>query len=80
MNCPSDCLRGSCGNLICEPQLGEASWNCPSDCKPFCGDGFCQPEVGESSFNCPSDCRTACGDRLCQPPETALTCQVDCGF
>jgi hypothetical protein len=71
---------GSCGNGMCEFDLGETSANCHSDCS--CGDGFCDTsEVGTCQADCgacdASGCEqpvvpdewsslTACGDGVCQ--------------
>lgn len=47
----------SCGNLVCESELGEDSFNCPFDCFDnslnLCGNGFCEP--GENLI-CSIDC------------------------
>lgn len=45
----------TCGNGVCDLNLGETLLNCPEDCTggygSFCGDGIC--DDGE---NCPQDC------------------------
>ena len=50
LTCPDDC--GSCGNNVCEPELGEDSITCPDDCG--CGDGVCDDT--ETPLTCPDDC------------------------
>ena len=52
--CPLDCGPWSCGNHICEPQYGESSQWCPTDCS--CGNFICEPQKGETRSNCFSDC------------------------
>ena len=65
--CPASCqchpaglpCTCGCGNLVCEPALGEDSHTCPIDCGaatavPICGDGSCR--FTESCSSCPADC------------------------
>lgn len=53
--CPSDCYvinNTSCGNNVCEVNLGETSANCTADCD--CGDNIC--DASEDYLTCPADC------------------------
>lgn len=82
--CPLDCGEppqepGQCNNNgACEPEIGEANYNCPGDCPAFCGDGVCKPEEVD---NCPGDCpvEVTCGDGICSALEDSDNCIVDCG-
>jgi cysteine-rich repeat protein len=76
-SCPADCAA-TCGNLQCEPGLGETISVCPVDCGPACGNGVC--DQGETVLGCIQDCMPLCGDNVCDPAwfETPLTCPQDC--
>ncbi|MFH1391811.1 MAG: hypothetical protein ABIH20_05860 [Candidatus Diapherotrites archaeon] len=78
----------TCGNKICDKDLGENIKNCPSDCelddKPKCGNGVCDDK--EDWKSCPADCdkpekppKPTCGDNICSSNETCSSCQADCG-
>ncbi len=69
INAPSDTKHVdmvSCGNGICEPELGEDYKNC-GECPEYvvddfnqitsCGNGICEPESYEVVQNCPEDCQ-----------------------
>ncbi len=46
----------TCGNGVCEPQLGENFITCKRDCNT-CGNTICDVKLGETYQNCPSDCK-----------------------
>ena len=56
----------SCGNDVCEPELGEEYKYC-GDCPEYvvddynqiasCGNGVCEPDLHEVIQNCPEDCQ-----------------------
>ena len=56
----------SCGNGVCEPELGEDYKNC-GECPEYvvddyhqiksCGNGVCEPDLFEVVQNCPADCQ-----------------------
>lgn len=84
--CSSDCgsTVTTCDkDNICEPNNGETTGTCPSDCSSITAcdkDGVC--EYGESVGSCPSDCGSTekvCGDKFCNGTETAISCPTDCG-
>ena len=54
-------VEPSCNyNSICETDLAETYFTCPSDCNPvgsLCNNNtICEPSLGESVSTCPSDC------------------------
>lgn len=72
-----------CGNGVCNPEAGENSASCLSDC--HCGNHQCQPSFpfGETPVSCPQDC--SCGDGVCVPgweqaPQSPFYCPGDCPF
>jgi len=81
LTCPEDCELTSCGNGICEPELGENPDNCWEDCAPptppesYCGDGVCDED--ENWAYCQEDC-SVCGDGFCSKTETPENCLLDC--
>jgi hypothetical protein len=59
-------------NNICEKEMGEDEYLCPSECliltqKPICGNNICETNLGENSNNCPQDCLTT---KLTPKPKT----------
>lgn len=72
-----------CGDGICDPETGETTGSCPSDCVSGnqCDyDTVCDP--GEDPVSCPTDCLTGpvCGDGNCEgPTEKPANCPADCG-
>ncbi|MFA5742145.1 MAG: hypothetical protein WC874_04635 [Candidatus Izemoplasmatales bacterium] len=55
-------INGSCGNGVCNYEMGESSLNCRDDCytppADSCGNGSCEPQYGENETNCGKDCAT----------------------
>lgn len=49
-SCPTDC---TCGNLVCEPSLGEHVSNCQIDCQ--CNENYVC-DSWEDEKHCPRDC------------------------
>jgi len=55
----------SCGDGVCDSDIGESPVTCPADCGSlkYCGNGIC--DYGESTTTCPDDCGvapTTCSD------------------
>jgi hypothetical protein len=86
-----DSVPSSCGNGICDQELGESSKNCMKDCCK-CGDNICAAEAPclENMKNCDVDC-CVCGNGVCDMMEcgenwmvtdpvepSLLTCATDC--
>ncbi|MFH0906313.1 MAG: hypothetical protein V1824_03165, partial [archaeon] len=82
-------LQQSCGNSICESNLGENSSNCALDCRRItggggsgssparCGDNRCNGS--DNAFNCEEDCDAQLGDSFCTHNETVDNAYIDCG-
>lgn len=73
----------TCGNGVCNVELGENILNCPEDCNiEICGNLRC--DVNETTATCPQDCpwliSYTCGDGGCNLSigENALNCPEDC--
>jgi hypothetical protein len=83
--CGLTCGGGTCGDLMCDPSVGEDCFSCPRDCGPcmgFCGDTVCDPASGEVCDTCPVDCGPCpggCGDGRCDGSELCFSCAPDCG-
>ena len=78
--------EAACGDGTCDPDIGEDSTSCPTDCKPCpgCGDGVCDVGLHETCATCEIDCGPCpggCGDGVCDVGlgETCGTCEIDCG-
>ncbi len=70
----------TCGNGICEYQMGENFQNCTNDCHATCPNGQCEGLAGENEYNCPADCSSVsyCGNQICNSGEDATNCPADC--
>ena len=84
LTCPADCgSAATCGDTVCDANIGETCSTCSADCGTCCGDGTCSVEYGETSDNCSADCPPAesCGNGSCSASagETCDSCALDCG-
>lgn len=74
----------TCGDMVCDPAVGETAESCPEDCEiqAFCGDGICDAQNFESILTCPEDCEgvVQCGDGICDTlhGESIESCREDC--
>ncbi|MFA5246458.1 MAG: hypothetical protein WC408_01035 [Candidatus Micrarchaeia archaeon] len=64
----------SCGDGICDTDIGESPDTCPVDCGElrYCGDGIC--DYAESPTNCPTDCGVA--PNVCSDGTRNSTCSA----
>ncbi len=79
-------IYDTCGNDICDYELGENATNCKADCYTIyntCGNGVCDYKLFENIYNCPKDCSIisdTCGNNKCEYKigENAYNCPQDC--
>ena len=83
LTCPADCARTpTCGDHVCDANIGENCSTCSADCGSCCGNGTCDHQYGETSVTCSADCQPAefCGNGICSAAagETFSNCAFDC--
>ena len=82
--CVCDADTPSCGNGVCEVDLGESAGTC-ADCPGVADGGVCVRDIDCASGQCgPRGRCTTCGNGSCETGEGCLSggissCQADCG-